>query len=1033
MSIIDDDETLQLFIEEAKDNLNGLENDLLAIEEAGENIDYDRVNQVFRAIHSIKGGAGFFGLENIKELSHHMENLLNLMRNGELVPSSPLINVLLSAADKLSELVANPKDSNEADICKDVEAMEAILKPDATPQPQPQPQEQPQMETPAPALISINVPDGRQAFALTEETVQQAFAQRDFLYLAEFDFIPEMPNPLATLQKLRQTGVVVASRLDLENASFEGEPRIPFYLLFATVLDPEIILQLLEIPAERVWQLSGTTLGLEALPSPQIEKVVPKAEPKVAVTAPPAPKPLPKKRAGESEMIKSKQSPVTDSSLRVNVKVLDSLMTLAGELVLTRNQLVQNVSAWNKQAMESTAQRLNLITSELQEAIMSTRMQPIGNVFNKFNRIVRDMSMDLGKEIELVIEGEDVDLDKTIIEAIADPLTHLVRNAVDHGVELPSLRKERGKQTLATINLRAFHEAGHVIIEVADNGAGIDPRKIKEKALTMGLYDRAHLDQMSEKELVKLIFHPGFSLAQKITDISGRGVGMDVVHTNLTKIGGIIDIDTQMGQGTTFRIKLPLTLAIIPCLLVSVENERLAIPQVNLVELVRVPAAQVKQRIEKIGSAMVMRLRGNLLPLVSLREVLGIEDSTFEDPKTGERFPERRQEIVDRRGESASVDAENRQKGDRRYHAQSAVNIVVVTAGDFHYGIIVDNLLDSEEIVVKPLGRHFSDCKGYAGATILGDGRVALILDVVGVSNLMKLSVVNEAVKEKQSMMTWKEHIKDAQSLIIVKNAGKEQFAIPLGLISRIERIHKSDIEFTGGRMDIKYRGGNLALFSIEEVANVGVRDDVERLYVIVFPVAGREVGILVSNVIDVVDINVEIDEITFRQPGILGSAIILNETTLLVDLYGIVSARMPEWLQAHQPKIEDQKSATVLLVEDSNFFLNQIQGFIEDAGYQVIPAQDGVLALDAMESHPVDLIVTDIEMPNMDGLEMTKRIRSDARYSHLPVIAVTSIAGEAAEKKGLQAGINDYLIKLDREKILERISHYLRQSQEGR
>ncbi len=346
-------------------------------------------------------------------------------------------------------------------------------------------------------------------------------------------------------------------------------------------------------------------------------------------------KPATPKAAPAPERKDSLQIPA-ETTLRVSVKILDNLMTLAGELVLTRNQLIQAVASRNQQGVDTVSQRLDLVTSELQESIMSTRMQPIGNIFNKFKRVVRDLSRDLGKEVNLIIEGEEVELDKTIIEAIGDPLTHLVRNSVDHGIEIPAVRQRNNKPETGLLRLSAFHEGGQVIIEIEDDGAGINTDKLKAKVLEMGLFDRVHLESMSAKELNKLIFTPGLSTAKEVTDVSGRGVGMDVVHTNLSKLGGVIDIESSQGVGTTVSIKLPLTLAIIPSLIVTCQLERFAIPQVNLVELVRVPAAQIKERIEKIGEALVIRLRGELLPLVHLRDALGIKNPVYVDPASRE-------------------------------------------------------------------------------------------------------------------------------------------------------------------------------------------------------------------------------------------------------------------------------------------------------------------------------------------------------------------------------------------------------------
>ncbi len=730
----------------------------------------------------------------------------------------------------------------------------------------------------------------------------------------------------------------------------------------------------------------------------------------------------------------------------MNVIILDNLMTMAGELVLTRNQLVQAVTSHNQKGIDTVSQRLDMVTSELQEAIMSTRMQPIGNVFNKFKRVVRDLSKSLNKQIQLIIEGEEVELDKTIIEAIGDPLTHLVRNSVDHGIELPENRVTNGKDAEGLLKLSAYHEGGQVIIAIKDDGAGIDTAKLKEKAQAAGAYDRVQLDAMSEKELAKLIFMPGLSTAEKVTDVSGRGVGMDVVHTNLTELGGVIDIETSPGLGTTITIKLPLTLAIIPSQIITAGRERFAIPQVSLVELVRIPAAQVRERIEKIGAALVMRLRGELLPLVSLADTLKTE-KIYIDPATNEKCRDRRKIIEDRRGvkrewnelppgrdedeeENEKDRDERREHGNRRVSPASAYNIVVLSAGDFHYGLIVDSLLDSEEIVVKPLGGHLRECKVYAGATIQGDGRIAMILDVVGLSNIMKLSTVAGNVKKQQQLQeSLKKGGEDSQSLLIVQNTPEEQMAIPLGLVSRIEKIKTTDIVITGGRRNIQYRGGSLPLFSVDEVANVGrYEEENANCYVVVFPIGGKEVGILMSEIVDILDTREGIDAISHRQPGILGSMIIFDKITLLVDLYGVVTTVMPEWSVLASQKIKAEgEGDNILIVEDSKFFMNQITEFVSEAGYNTFQAEDGVEALKVLEGNNIDLVLTDIEMPNMDGLALTRRIREDERWRNLPIVAVTSVAGDVAEQRGREAGVDAYLIKLDREQIIGKMREYLR------
>ncbi len=1062
MAMIEDEETLLAFIEESLEHMDGIESDLLTIEENGEDIDEDLVNKVFRAVHSIKGGAGFLGLERVKEVAHAAENLLNLVRNKELVPTPERISILLETFDLLNSLINDAQNSNEVDVSQQIFALkkavasseeisdeEAAASDDAN-------------------LITLGIPDHPDLFSINKVELAQHLKGGNNLYILEYDMIKDIEQkdktPLDVINDLIQTGNYLDSKVDTEKVGHLEDDReemhIPFFALFATIMDTDILTGFVGLdescihsisldmmsqadsasPAETVTSTTAESTAAAA-PSPEPAATEPAPAPaQPAATAEPAPADVKPKKSGGLPPAKKM---VKDSSLRVNVKILDNLMTMAGELVLTRNQLVQAVTSDNQQGIDTVSQRLDLVTSELQEAIMSTRMQPIGNVFHKFKRVVRDLSKSLNKQINLIIEGEEVELDKTIIEAIGDPLTHLVRNSVDHGIELPETRVMNGKNAEGLLRLSAYHEGGQVIIAIEDDGAGINTEKLKEKAMVSATYDRAQLDGMSEKELAKLIFMPGLSTAEQVTDVSGRGVGMDVVHTNLTELGGVIDIETAPGAGTTITIKLPLTLAIIPSQIITAGRDRFAIPQVNLVELVRIPAAQVKERIEKIGSALVMRLRGELLPLVSLCDALEIE-KIYIDAETEKTLTDRRTNIADRRGisheleedqeaESADIQEDNderRASSDRRVSPASAYNVVVLSAGDFHYGLIVDSLLDSEEIVVKPLGGHLRECKAYAGATIQGDGRIAMILDVVGLSNIMNLSTVAENVKNK--MQQQESRVKggeDSQTLLIVQNTPEEQMAIPLGLVSRIEKIKTTDIEITGGRRNIQYRGGSLPLFSVDEVANVGhYEDENANCYVVVFPIGGKEVGILMSEILDILDTNEKVDDISHRQPGILGSMIIFDKITLLVDLYGVVTAVMPEWALLTTQGGEDGKGEghNVLIVEDSKFFMNQITEFVAESGYNTLQAEDGVCALQVLEENHVDLILTDIEMPNMDGLELTRRVRADERWHKLPIIAVTSVAGEAAEQRGREAGVDAYLIKLDREQITSKMQEYL-------
>ena len=483
------------------------------------------------------------------------------------------------------------------------------------------------------------------------------------------------------------------------------------------------------------------------------------------------------------------RSSVADSTIRVHVGVLDKLMNLVGELVLARNQVLQHTTTREDAGFTATSQRLNLITTELQANVMKTRMQPIGVVWNKFPRVVRDLGHSAGKQIDLEMEGAETELDKTIIEAIKDPLTHIVRNSCDHGIETPEQRAAKGKQSRGRLTMRAYHEGGQVNIEIADDGAGIDPQKLKQKAIQKGLVPVDQAERMSEREMHNLIFLPGLSTAKKVTNVSGRGVGMDVVKTNIEKIGGSIDLQSAVDQGTTIKIKIPLTLAIIPALVATCAGERFAIPQVNLVELVRLEAGATGQQIEWIHGAPVYRLRGKLLPLVYLNKVLELQ--------------------------GAGLDEEDAEK------AAESVNIIVLQADEKTFGLVVDGVNDTAEIVVKPLSKLLKGLTCYAGATIMGDGKVALILDVMGLGQLAQ--VISET--REQSHLA-REHQADLaaerQTVLLFRSGSAERLAVPLALVDRLEEFPHSQIEQSGRRGVVQYRQQILPLIPLAELLSLG-------------------------------------------------------------------------------------------------------------------------------------------------------------------------------------------------------------------
>lgn len=912
-----DHDLISDFVVESLEHLADTERQLLEIEASAPQINVDLVNTVFRAVHSTKGAAGFLGLHTINSLAHHLENVLNQMRNRELIPNPAIIDVLLRSVDCLRSLLNQVEHSNDVDVSAFIEALRQISeKHQATP-----PATSVEIESVSTALPpgrAVGCREGAGGVGGCSETAQS----------------PKVDEPYA------------------EPARHES-PSMP---------------QLSKSQPPQPASQATPTTSPAAVPTPATEN------------------------AAQSN---AAASHAADTSIRVSVNILDHLMNLAGELVLGRNQLLQVLESKDRTALETVGNRIDQVTSELQATVMRSRMQPIGNVFSRFTRVVRDLSAQLGKQCELIIEGKEVELDKTIVEAIGDPLTHLIRNSLDHGLEKPDKRVANGKRPSGTIILKAAHQAGRVSITIQDDGAGIDGEKVKAKALAKGLLTPEQAAAMSAREAVRLIFLPGFSTAETVTDVSGRGVGMDVVKTNIAKLGGTVDIETEVGRGTIVDVKLPLTLAIIPSLIVRCGSERFAIPQSSISELVRVRAGEVAKRVERVKNAEVLRLRGHLLPLLRLSDVLGV---------------------------AQSVEPANEQG-----RGKNGLSIIVVETGRLRYGLIVDGLHDSEEIVVKPLGRHLKNCSCLAGATVLGDGRVALILDIGGIGEHAKLEKPADRDIRDQLDETASQNA-ETQSVLLFTNDPSEHFAVPMSQVKRIERVTADQIHTVGGRPILQYRNSSLPLLQIEGHINARPRPELKRLYVVVFTMNGMEIGLIVPRIVDIRQISTNIDTVQFREPGILGSLVVDQKTVRVLDAYTLATLAHPEWQkQDSDAKSKRGAGSRILVVEDSSFFRKQVTGFLNSQGYETVECEDGQAAWDRLhEEDSFDLVVTDIEMPRMNGFELCRRIKDHPALQYLPVIALTSLAGQEDVERGAKAGIDDYQVKMDRDKLLAAVARLL-------
>jgi two-component system, chemotaxis family, sensor kinase CheA len=900
--IIEDPELMKEFVVESQEHLADVESQLLALEESQDDIDVALVNKVFRSVHSIKGAAGFLGLHTLETLAHRGEEVLDCLRNKEIRPTNQVVNTLLKAIDRLKHLLDSIESSNEQDVSENVLALESLLRGSDSevggtstgPSVPPASLVATNSVSSPPVLEQQNEPsNGSLREAVKEFVIESGenlnAIERDVVLLErDPDNESIINNLFRSIHTIKGTaGFLAFNRM--EELTHAGENLLGAIrnkqITFDHTLCTEILsivdtlkhyLEMIELSGtdgersctaqvDHVNQLLSHYILEERSPvaattdsnkPPQINQTVmalPDEKKGNGLEIEPTFTDAKKTNPNNSTKADSHSSASVDSTIRVDVALLDKLMTRVGELVLARNQIMQFTNLLGNSELLGTSQRLNLITTELQEGVMKTRMQQIGNVWSKFPRMVRDLAAICGKQVRIEMEGKETELDKTIIESIKDPLTHLVRNTVDHGIEKPSVRQANGKPLEGCLTLRAFHEGGQVNIEISDDGAGLNLERIKEKAIEKGLITSDQAMRLSEREISQLIFLPGFSTAETVSNVSGRGVGMDVVKTNIEKIGGTVDLQTVKGIGTTIKVKIPLTLAIIPALVVTNEGGRFAIPQVNLLELVRLEGEEATTSIEWIQGAPVYRLRGRLLPLVYLNGILN---------------------------------------GDCLSRKQSEVtNIVVLRAEDRQFGLVVNGINDTEEIVVKPLSSQLKGVNVYSGATIMGDGKVALILDVLGIAKRANLISKDRTRAVQEDLSKHREGAAKKQNMLLLEMGTNRRLGIPISEVARLEKIPASKIEFAENKEVVQYRGEILPLIRLAHTLGVhsGLDDEEELLNVIVYRQNGKSYGLVVNRIVDIVETEIDLDKTSNQDDGTLGSAIIQGYVTDFANLPAII------------------------------------------------------------------------------------------------------------------------------------------------
>jgi two-component system chemotaxis sensor kinase CheA len=732
--------------------------------------------------------------------------------------------------------------------------------------------------------------------------------------------------------------------------------------------------------------------------------VAPAAKPQVAAVATPtpapvevsAPEPVNVREAAEEIVVEApaevaaaarqvdagKESAVAGQSIRVNVDLLENLMTMVSELVLTRNQLMQILRSQKDSEFTTPLQHLSHVTTELQEGVMKTRMQPIGNAWAKLPRIVRDLSLELNKKVELRMLGAETELDRQVLEMIKDPLTHMVRNSADHGIEAPAERVRNGKVEHGTITLNAYHQGGHIVLEISDDGRGLPLDKIKKKALANGLASEAELAGMTDQQIQQFIFKAGFSTAAQVTSVSGRGVGMDVVRTNIEKIGGTIELKSQEGKGSSFIIKIPLTLAIVSALIVECAGEKFAIPQISVVELVRA-AANSENRIEQVNNTPVLRLRNRLLPLVSLQGLLKLGTPRKE---SGETF------------------------------------IVVAQVGTYSFGIIVDRVFDTEEIVVKPVAPILRDIAMFSGNTILGDGSVIMILDPNGIAAASGDITVEESGIREQAVARASRST-ERTSLLLFRAGSEGPKAVPLALIARLEEIELERVEYSNEKPVVQYRGKLMPLVTIDPAYVIGKAG---RQPVLVFADREHTMGLVVDEILDIVEEELAVELATERR-GYIGSAVIAGKATDVIDAGYFLTLAFDNWFGTHSELDAEEKAKRILIVDDSPFFRNLLTPLLSVAGYQVTTVESADRALGLCEAgEDFDVIVSDIEMPGMNGFQFAEAVRNSSRWQNTPLVALSSHTSAQDLDRGRKVGFSDYVAKFDRDALLNTLSETL-------
>ncbi len=1027
------DDLLSEFLTETSENLAVLDVELVKLERNPN--DMELLGNIFRLVHTVKGTCGFLGLPRLESVAHAGENILGKLRDGELVASADAISAVLECLDRIRSIMTDLEGSGSEPEGDDSELIErlnqiaegnapaAVAQADKAPADKAPAARKPSKSKPKAATVAAKSGTAPSLYeqiggmgtidAVVEVMFSRIMGDLRLKQYFEGVNMDRLQGRMREYLAMVCGGPNTFGKLDLKcpHASAVGKGLDDSHFdAFAGHMQGA--LNALEVPAHLAAMImaivyasrdeimgraeSGSSPTNAAAHAAAQESAEESAEESTegSAEAPAANEPAPAAAkaaaapaaaAARSEPSEAKDSAVANQSIRVNVELLENLMTMVSELVLTRNQVLQILRKQKDSEFAGPLQRLNHVTSELQEGVMKTRMQPIGNAWSKLPRLVRDLSHELKKKIELVMVGQDTELDRQVLEMIKDPLTHMVRNSADHGLEGPEDRRRAGKTETGKITLNAYHEGGHIIIEISDDGRGLAVDKIKAKILQNGLASESELEQMSEQQIQQYVFKAGFSTAAKVTSVSGRGVGMDVVKTNIEKIGGTVEMRSTFGKGTTFVIKIPLTLAIVSALIVECAGERFAIPQISVVELVRA-TTNGELKVERIKDTPVLRLRNRLLPLVSLRNLLRLDSE--------------------------------------KVKSEDDTFIVVAQVGTYSFGIMVDRVFDTEEIVVKPVAPILRDIEMFSGNTILGDGSVIMILDPNGIAAHSGQTGVGENATAEAMAAKSRSRNDEKVPLLLFRAGEGAPKAVPLALVARLEEIERKTIETSNGRWVVQYRGQLMPLVHMDpgqEMAAAGARQPV-----LVFQDDEHSMGLMVDQIVDIVEARLNV-ELGADQPGRIGSAVVAGQATEIIDTGYFLRQAYADWFGSHDFDHTGGASKRLLLVDDSAFFRNLLAPQLSAAGFEVtaVDGPDRALML-CEQGEEFDIIVSDIEMPGMSGFEFCEMVKRSGRWQNVPIVALSSYASPNNLEKGRSVGFDDYVAKYDRDGLVHTLNSTL-------